>query len=90
MRSKTPTNSLTTSLLISLDIGCFGGIGSGTGWFPTLTPSCPPPKLEVGLNPVFAVEPEAPWETKGMSYLENDRAQSAGRKEADWKEEPKT
>jgi len=35
---------------------------------------------------VYAVEPEAPWETVDMSYLENDRVRSPGRKEAGYKE----
>ena len=53
------------SLLISLDVDCSGCICCGAGWFPP-TACCP----RTGLNPVCAVEPEAPWKTVDMDYLE--------------------
>ena len=51
------------SLLISLDVDCSGCICCSAGWFPP-TACCP----RAGLNPVCAVEPEAPRKTVDMSY----------------------
>jgi len=58
-------HNLTISLLISLDVDCSGSICCDAEWFPPT--ACRP---RAGVNPVHAVEPEGPWGTVDMNYLE--------------------